>query len=86
MVTKGGEKTALLHAPHKMFLLPASPILNKLCKPKHKESNACVSITKPLTTIIGLTQTWLLTQLNFTSITMSMDKETTDQQIRGAAA
>ena len=32
---------------HKMFLLLPT-LINKLCNPKHEESDACASITKPL--------------------------------------
>ena len=60
---KGGEK--LLSSPHKMLLLPATPV-NKLYKPKHEESATCRNTTKPLTTIIiSYSWSWLLTQLIF---------------------
>lgn len=45
---KGGDKP--LNPPHKMLILPATPI-NKLDDPRYKESDPCARITKPLTTI-----------------------------------
>ena len=55
-----------LKTPHRVLLLPTTPI-NELYNPKHKESDARASITKPLTTIIiiGCSHSKLLTQLNF---------------------
>ena len=49
---EGGEKP--LNAPYKMLLLLATP-LNKPYNPKHKESDACACMTKPLTTMIIIT-------------------------------
>ena len=45
---RGYEKA--LNAPHTMLLLPATPI-HKLYNHMHVESNACASISKPLTTL-----------------------------------
>ena len=40
-----------LNAPHKMLLLPATPI-NKLDNAKHKETNSWANITKPLNNLL----------------------------------
>lgn len=45
---RGGGRGKSANTPHKMLLLPDTPI-NMLCNLKHKECYICTSVTKPLT-------------------------------------
>jgi len=60
---KGRDVKKVLHAPHTVLLLSATPIHN-LYNPKHEGSDTCASITKPVTTC-GCHCSQLLTGLNF---------------------